>query len=348
MKVTVVLKMSGATKWMERCLWAIGFLVLAAWFGVWFNARQQQAEGNRELERRLDTRRGVRGSSSPGSSSSRGSPTRARLPEGALVGRIEIPRIGVSTIVFEGTGDNVLSIGVGHLSGTSLPGEQGNVVLAAHRDTFFRPLRSVQKYDRIVMVTPAGKRLYQVESTAIVSPNYLEVLAPTPGETLTLVTCYPFEWFGHAPKRFIVRAHGIEDPTHSGARTSAMKEKTRSEEFDTMAGVNRPPPIRLPIPVKQASMRTIALSQSEPVEGKSGPAPHASGIEPPPLLESTPSVKKTTGVQASTAVQETAIHETTEPALEADAPPTPKGNRIMRGLKKLNPKRLVSKMRDGN
>jgi hypothetical protein len=59
-------------------------------------------------------------------------------------------------------------------------------------------------------------------------------------------------------------------------------------------------------------------------------------------------VKKTTGGQASTAVQETAIHETTEPALETDASPTPKGNRITRGLKKLNPKRLVSKMRDGN
>ena len=132
---------------MERCLWAIGFLALAAWFGVWFNARQQQAEGNREpFDRRLDTSGGVRELLfACGSSSSRGSPTRARLPEGALVGRIEIPRIGVSTIVFEGTGDNVLSIGVGHLSGTSLPGEQGNVVLAAHRDTFFHALCGVFK-----------------------------------------------------------------------------------------------------------------------------------------------------------------------------------------------------------
>src|SRR5580704_3477143 len=111
--------MSSAAKWMERCLWAIGFLALAGWFGVWFNARQQQAEGNRELDRRMETRRGVEAH-------------RAKLPEGALVGRIEIPRLHVSTIVFEGTGDNVLSIGVGHLSGTALPGEQGNMVLAAH------------------------------------------------------------------------------------------------------------------------------------------------------------------------------------------------------------------------
>src|SRR5580704_817829 len=104
--------MSGATKWMERCLWAIGFLALAAWFGVWFNARQQQAEGNRELDRRLETPRGKEASRAHSIS------PRARLAEGALVGRIEIPRLHVSTIVFEGTGDSVLSIGVGHLSGT--------------------------------------------------------------------------------------------------------------------------------------------------------------------------------------------------------------------------------------
>ena len=116
------------------------------------NARQQQAEGNRELERRLE-----QGSTAwEGSlAERRSSSPRARLAEGSLVGRIEIPRLHVSTIVFEGTGDNVLSIGVGHLTGTALPGDQGNVVLAAHRDTFFRPLRSVHKCDRIDVVTPA-------------------------------------------------------------------------------------------------------------------------------------------------------------------------------------------------
>jgi sortase A len=195
---------------MERCLWAIGLLVFSAWFGVWFNARRQQAEGNRELERLLQTQRGMGASrvvgALRGSSFSASSPTRARLTQGNLIGRIEIPRLHVSTIVFEGTGDNVLSIGVGHMSGTALPGEPGNVVLAAHRDTFFHSLQSIHRDDRIVMVTPSGTRRYSVDSTAIVSPNYIEVLAPTRDAALTLVTCYPFEWFGHAPKRFIVRA----------------------------------------------------------------------------------------------------------------------------------------------
>jgi sortase A len=241
---------------MERCLWAIGLLALAAWFGVWFNARQQQAEGHRELDRRLEapreTRRGMKAPRAPSFS------PRARLPEGELIGRIEIPRLHVSTIVFEGTGDKVLSIGVGHLSGTALPGEQGNVVLAAHRDTFFRSLRSVDKYDRIVVVTPAGTRRYEVDSMAIVSPNYLEVLAPTPVATLTLVTCYPFEWFGHAPKRFIVRAHEMEDPKPSRPPGSAGKAQMRAEGTEAMASVDRPLPVDLPpVHAKRAAIRRI-------------------------------------------------------------------------------------------
>jgi sortase A len=331
LKVTVVLKMSGATKWVERCLWAIGFLALAAWFGVWFNARQQQAEGNRELERRLETPHGTEASRAPASSPRLPRSPRAELAEGSLVGRIEIPRLHISTIVFEGTGDNVLSIGVGHLSNTALPGEQGNVVLAAHRDTFFRPLRGVQKYDRIAVVTPVGTRRYLVDSTAIVSPNYLEVLAPTPGETLTLVTCYPFEWFGHAPKRFIVRAHEVDDPGPTRAPASAAKAETRAEGSMAMAGVDRLSPVH----AKRSPIRTVALSQPEPV---------AVEIEPASLFEPMPLVNKTVAVQASTAVQEMAITEISELPPQTDAPPAPKGNRMLRRLKKLNPKRLFDKI----
>ena len=206
------------------------------------------------------------------------------------------------------------------------------------------------------MVTPAGKRLYQVESTAIVSPNYLEVLAPTPGETLTLVTCYPFEWFGHAPKRFIVRAHGIEDPTHSGARTSAMKEKTRSEESGgkRWPSINRSPPIRQSVPslAKQAQYRCAQLlwsqSRAGRWEGQSRSACVRDRTSAPPRIHAIGEENhRSSGTPRRCRKQR--FPETTEPALEADAPPTPaKGNRIMRGLKKLNPKRLVSKMRDGN
>jgi sortase A len=338
LKVTVVLKMSSATKWMERCLWAIGFLALAAWFGVWFNARQQQAEGSRELERRLEAPRGTEASRAPSFA------PRARLAQGELIGRIEIPRLHVSTIVFEGAGDNVLSVGVGHLSGTALPGDRGNVVLAAHRDTFFRPLRSVHKYDWIVVVTPAATRRYQVDSTAIVSPNYIEVLAPTPAATLTLVTCYPFEWFGHAPKRFIVRAHEVDDSNRSRAPVSAVNAQTRADDRETMAVADRLPLVHPPLVHAKRPTTTAARSQSEPVARHAGPAPVATGMEPAVLVEPTPSARENADVRASMAVQETAVLETREPALETDAPPQPTRNRMMRGLKKLNPKRLLAKI----
>jgi sortase A len=91
-----------------------------------------------------------------------------------------------------------------------LPGEDGNVVMAAHRDTFFRSLRNIRNHDAVDVATTEGTRHYLVDSTQIVNSNDLAVLAPTAEPSLTLITCYPFEYFGHAPKRFIVRARLAE------------------------------------------------------------------------------------------------------------------------------------------
>src|SRR5208282_4549310 len=107
----------------ERCLWVIGFLALAFWLAVWCNASRQQVRGNRELDHLLEAARNLK-------SAPRSSPA-VKLAQGDVIGQIEIPRLEISTIVFEGTGDNVLSIGVGHLTGSPLPGQQGNIVLAA-------------------------------------------------------------------------------------------------------------------------------------------------------------------------------------------------------------------------
>ncbi len=318
---------------MERCLWAIGLLALAAWFGVWFNARQQQAEGNRELDRRLEapreTRRGMGAPRTPSFS------PRARLPEGELIGRIEIPRLHVSTIVFEGTGDKVLSIGVGHLSGTALPGEQGNVVLAAHRDTFFRPLRNIHNLDTIDIVTPSGTRRYSVDSTAIVRPDHTEVLGPTTGAVLTLVTCYPFDWFGHAPQRFIVRAHELRGTTPSVEPAPAIRTQTPAEESEVMASVEHPPGVHPQrVHLTRSAMRTVVPSRPEPVGRQTDPIPLAPEIAPVPVDEPALPVNETAPAQERTAIQE----------VMADTPATPRGSRIVRGLKKLNPKRVLAKM----
>ncbi len=128
------------------------------------------------------------------------------LPEGALVGRVEIPRLGLSTVVRSGSEADTLRLAVGLIPGTAWPGERGNVGLAGHRDTFFRKLRDIRAADEIVVTTPEGRHTYLVERTFIVEPSDVWVLDPTPTPALTLVTCYPFTWIGSAPQRFIVRA----------------------------------------------------------------------------------------------------------------------------------------------
>ena len=135
-------------------------------------------------------------------------PHRRRLdPDpSAIVGRIEIPRLGLSDIIVEGVAEPELRLGLGHIPGTPLPGEPGNVAIAGHRDTFFRPLRNILANDSIQLVTLNGTYGYRVVSTQIVDPADIQVLNPTRRDTLTLVTCYPFYFVGSAPKRFIVRA----------------------------------------------------------------------------------------------------------------------------------------------
>jgi sortase A len=131
---------------------------------------------------------------------------RPRLAIGSTVAILTIPRLGLSTIVVEGAEPRQLKLGPGHIRGTAWPGDGGNVGVAAHRDTYFRPLRLVHSGDTITVRTQAQEYVYQVISLKIVEPNDVEVLRPTGHETLTLVTCYPFDFVGPAPRRFVVRA----------------------------------------------------------------------------------------------------------------------------------------------
>ena len=130
---------------------------------------------------------------------------------GAVLGRLEIPRLGVSVMVVEGVDDGDLKRAAGHVPGTALPGQVGNIGIAAHRDTFFRPLRRIQRSDLLILSTAQGRYLYRVASAIVVSPEVVQVLYPTANDSLTLVTCFPFDYIGPAPKRFIVQAGRVRD-----------------------------------------------------------------------------------------------------------------------------------------
>jgi sortase A len=135
----------------------------------------------------------------------------AKLPppapiDGETLGRLTIPSIGLRVMVVEGDSEQDLLIGAGHIPGTALPDGHGNFGVAAHRDTFFRPLRNIRKNDVIHFTSQNGEFTYRVASLTIVDPHDVQVLNPTGQDSLTLVTCYPFYYVGAAPKRFIVHA----------------------------------------------------------------------------------------------------------------------------------------------
>jgi sortase A len=146
-------------------------------------------------------------------------PTPHALAVGEPIGTLEITRLGLSGVVVEGDSDAVLDRAIGHLPDTPLPWKDGNSALAAHRDTVFRPLRDVRLGDVLRLKTPHGDFDYRVSETLIVKPDEVWVLDPTPVTTLTLISCWPFNYIGNAPERFIVRAERIPTVKVAANRT---------------------------------------------------------------------------------------------------------------------------------
>jgi sortase A len=132
---------------------------------------------------------------------------RSAVKEGDLLGRIEIPRLKVKVAIFEGTSSQTLRLGVGHIGGTALPGEPGNIGIAGHRDTYFRALKDIRPDDEIQIQTATGVARYAVDWIQITAPGDSDILPHKSGSALTLVTCYPFYFVGSAPERYVVHAH---------------------------------------------------------------------------------------------------------------------------------------------
>jgi sortase A len=178
---------------LEWALLAVGCLAIGWYINVGISAAREQAALSRELESAR-----LRGTIPSG--------TIEAIAARAPIARIEMPRLKLSAAAREGVDTRTLRGAVGHVPGTALPGEPGNSAFAAHRDTFFRPLKDVRAGDEVVLTTPGGVYRYAVATTRIVEPSDVSVLAATADPTLTLVTCYPFDYVGTAPQRFIVRA----------------------------------------------------------------------------------------------------------------------------------------------
>ena len=189
--------------WSRNAFLVAGVLALGYCGFVLLDAKLYQANQARLFQQELESVR------SPVASAVNASDLPVAPAIGGALGRIEIARIGLEAMVMEGTDGRTLRRAAGHIRGTPLLGQLGNVAIAGHRDTFFRPLRNVQPDDEITLTTLVGSYHYLVDSTEVVPPEDTQVLDNSGDATLTLVTCYPFYFVGPAPKRFIVRAHRI-------------------------------------------------------------------------------------------------------------------------------------------
>jgi sortase A len=174
----------------EWVLLVIGLMSIG-WYGFTrISAAREQAALSHELDRFAGSERRPAGA----------------VPTLGVVGRIEVPRLNLSAVAREGVDVRTLRVAVGHIPGTAFPGEDGNAGFAAHRDTFFRPLKAVRTGDEVIVTTARGVYHYAVTGVRIVAPDEVSVLDTTSAAVLTLVTCYPFDYIGSAPQRFIVRA----------------------------------------------------------------------------------------------------------------------------------------------
>lgn len=210
--------------WGERALLAIGLVCLGIVAWSWLDAKALEIRETQRLEEaalkasETDSFASFEKGAEQVAQGKTAENAELLPPEsGELVGRIAIPRLDVSAIVLEGVDTKTLRRGAGHIPATALPGEdKGNIGIAAHRDSFFRGLKDIQEDDTIELTTLGGTFRYKVEWTRIVKPADISVLEPTEEPVLTLVTCYPFYYVGSAPKRFIVRAHRIENEKEPG------------------------------------------------------------------------------------------------------------------------------------
>jgi sortase A len=178
-----------------------GIVSLGAYVFLLFQASAVQARLKQEFEQEIARQQA--GAHSAGREAAQPLESRATIDG---LAKLDIEKAGLSAMVMEGADNATLRVAVGHIPGTALPGQGGNVGLAGHRDSFFRGLRKLTIGDEITLTTRAGTLHYTVESIRVVPPDDVNVLRNTPYPALTLVTCYPFYYVGPAPQRWIVRA----------------------------------------------------------------------------------------------------------------------------------------------
>jgi sortase A len=211
--------------WLEWLLLLVGMICLGWWTTMtvhgWYFRSQQASLFERVT--RTDAASSLPAVPAPFVSIA----ARPAAPDPAgLVGVLDVPRLGISTPIISGDDEQSLAVAAGHLADTPLPWEPGNSTVAAHRDGLFRPLQRVRRGDLVRMRTTRGDFDYTVRDMKIVDPDDLSVLRPGRTDSLTLITCYPFGYIGHAPQRFVVRAERVAAEAQPSAPPASVVTPT--------------------------------------------------------------------------------------------------------------------------
>src|SRR5260221_2217219 len=151
-------------------------------------------------------------------------PGSATISPDQMLTRVVIPKIGMDAIVVEGASRKQLSEGPGHVQQTAMPGEVGNAVITAHRDTFFRHIYELMKADQILVRRNGRVFTYEVTSKRIVMPDDVSVIKPTSDAQLTLITCYPTYYIGPAPKRLVVFSKLVDSSDYGQPSKAAQAQ----------------------------------------------------------------------------------------------------------------------------
>jgi sortase A len=205
------MRATNLSRWIERLLWLIAVTSIGICVFVFVDAEIYQSKLNGQFKSAQRQRTLPADSVRPAvpenlEGASPIDPPAIPVPREPFLGRLHIPRLGISTIILDGVDDRTLRRGIGHIPGTASPGELGNIGIAGHRDTFFRALGGIHNGDEITIETIDKQYRYVVFSVIIVDPDAVDVLDDIGQPALTLVTCYPFNLIGPASRRLVVRA----------------------------------------------------------------------------------------------------------------------------------------------
>lgn len=214
-------RMRRSLGWVEVLFYLAGVALLAVFFQIRADNEAQRAAGVRAFEQAADRQVELADPRNGGTvSATVAVPDQElwadkriaeyeeslKVPTAPPLAVLTIDKLGIQVPVYDGADDLNLNRGVGRIRGTARIDAVGNLGVAGHRDGFFRGLKDIAPGDRIELQTPRGETTYTVSAIDIVEPEDVSVLAPTTDKSITLVTCYPFYFVGHAPKRFIVKA----------------------------------------------------------------------------------------------------------------------------------------------